>query len=70
MVILRLAAFAAGFLIVAATLRSALRTFVLPRSAPEKISRFVFVAMRRLFNLQDKKQAAASKTGGDAGAQN
>jgi hypothetical protein len=53
--ILRLVAFAAGLFIVFATLRSALRTFVLPRSAPEKITRTVFVTMRRLFNVRVRK---------------
>src|SRR5262245_50857328 len=55
MFILRIAAFAVGLLIVLATLRSAIRTFVLPRSAPEKITRTVFVIMRRFFNLRVRK---------------
>jgi hypothetical protein len=33
------------------TLASALRTFVLPRSAPDRITRVVFVAVRRVLNL-------------------
>ena len=37
---------------VAGTLVSAIRTFVLPRSAPDQITRIVFVAMRRLFELR------------------
>jgi hypothetical protein len=38
--------------IVAATGASAIRSFVLPRSAPDRLSRFVFTWMRRLFALR------------------
>ncbi len=43
--------FLLGFLIVFFTLRSAVRTFVLPRGIADPIARFSFQALRRLFNL-------------------
>lgn len=46
---LRVFAFIVGTLIVAGTLFSATRTFVLPRSANDRVTRFVFVVMRRVF---------------------
>jgi len=46
---LRLAAFAAGAALVVGTLVSVIRTFVLPRSAPDLLSRLVFLAVHRLF---------------------
>src|SRR5262249_49540959 len=49
------AAFIIGFFVVAATLLSAVRTFVLPRSANDPITRRVFIGMRRLFNLPLKR---------------
>ena len=49
--VIRLAAFVVGFAIVVLTLRSAVRTFILPRSAVDQISRAVFLAMRRIYNL-------------------
>lgn len=49
MVTLRLAAAIPGLLLVALTLRSAVRTFVLPRSARDPITRGVFYATRLLF---------------------
>ncbi|MEA2640493.1 MAG: hypothetical protein QOF51_1887 [Chloroflexota bacterium] len=48
---LRIAFFAGGVLVVAATIGSALRTFVLPRSAQDRITRFVFRSMRLLFRF-------------------
>ena len=39
-----------GLLLIYAAMRSALITFVLPRSAPETISRFWFRLLRRLFD--------------------
>lgn len=44
-------AFLAGLLLVLVTLLSAVKTFVLPRSAPDPISLVVFVSLRRLFAL-------------------
>lgn len=49
---LRLAAILPGLLIVALTLRSAVRTFVLPRSARDPITRGVFFAARWLFDAR------------------
>jgi hypothetical protein len=41
--------FLAGVAIVLTTVLSAIRTFVLPRSAPDRLTRLVFVAMRSVF---------------------
>lgn len=49
--LLRVIAFVFGFAVIAVMLRSAVRTFVLPRSANDPISRYVFLAMRLLFRL-------------------
>ena len=49
--VIRLVAFVAGVAIVVLTLRSAVRTFILPRSAVDEISRAVFLTMRRIYNL-------------------
>jgi hypothetical protein len=51
MLILRILAFLLGLLIVFYALRSAIKTFVLPRAAPDGITRIVFRALRRAFNL-------------------
>jgi hypothetical protein len=50
--LLRIIVFFLGLLLVAATLISAIRTFVLPRSAPDKLTKFVFISMRFTFNLR------------------
>jgi len=50
--LLRAAAFLAGMVLVASALLSAVRTFVLPRSARDPITRFVFRNLRRLFDLR------------------
>jgi fumarate reductase subunit D len=52
MIIVRLICFIAGISLVVFTLFSAIRSFVLPRSAPDPITRFVFVVMRRIFNFR------------------
>ena len=44
--------FLLGLGLVAATVVSAIRTFVLPRSAPSLLTRAVFAAMQRLFTLR------------------
>jgi hypothetical protein len=49
---LRILAFLIGFAMVALVLLSAIRSFVLPRSAPDKIGRFTFLSIRYLFNLR------------------
>lgn len=48
----RILAFLVGMLIVLFTLYSAVRTFVLPRSANDNLTRFVFGQLRRLFLLR------------------
>jgi hypothetical protein len=51
MIIVRIFLFLLGLLLVISTLFSELKTFVLPRSAPDPLTRFVFIFIRRLFNL-------------------
>ena len=51
MVALRILAFPLGTFVVFIALRSALKTFVLPRSAPDPITRMMFRLLRRMFNL-------------------
>lgn len=51
-VILRAALFAGGLLIVLQTIASTVRTFVLPRGAPDAITAMVFVNVRRVFELR------------------
>ena len=50
--LLRAAVFLAGVVLVVSALLSAVRTFVLPRSARDPIARFVFRSLRRLFDLR------------------
>jgi len=50
MIALRMLIFLAGIAIVVATLRSAIRTFVLPRSANDPLTRSIFLVMRTLFS--------------------
>jgi hypothetical protein len=50
--LLRGAAFLAGVWLVAITLASAARTFVLPRAAPDVITRLIFLSLRRLLILR------------------
>jgi hypothetical protein len=52
MVLVHLAVFILGLYIVVTTLASAIRSFVLPRSAPDQISRAVFLTMRRIFGFR------------------
>lgn len=47
--------FVIGIIIIVAVLMSATRTFVLPRSAPDKITRWVFVSARTLFDIRMRK---------------
>ncbi len=51
MILLRVLAFLAGFALINFTIASAVRTFVLPRAAPDWLTRFVFRILRRAFNL-------------------
>ncbi len=48
-------AFLIGLAIVVATLYSAIETFVLPRSASDKLTRAVFLTLRFLFDLRAKR---------------
>ena len=52
MILLRVLAFLFGALIVAVTLFSAIQALVLPRSAPDQLTRAVFVTIRRVFALR------------------
>ncbi len=54
--ILRVLAFFAGLILVGFTVFSAIRTFVLPRSANDPLTRIVFRNMRRVFNLVVNRQ--------------
>jgi len=54
-IVLRIIAFLLGITIVIGTFLSALRTFVLPRSAPDIINRTVFIWMRYLFELRIRR---------------
>jgi len=51
-IILRALAFVLGVALVFRTLLSAIRTFVLPRSADDILSRAVFLVVRRIFDLR------------------
>lgn len=51
---LRVLAFFFGWFVVLATVFSGIRTFILPRSANDKVSRMVFLAVRKAFNLINK----------------
>ena len=51
-ILVRILVFVLGLILVASTLVSTIRTFVLPRSAPDKLTKVVFLTMRFLFNLR------------------
>jgi len=51
MLIVRIPVFLLGLAIVAGTLFSAIRTFVLPRSANDPLTRIVFLILRRIFRI-------------------
>src|SRR5439155_19720204 len=52
MMVVRWVVFAAGALVVYATIGSAVRTVILPRGVPARLARLVFVPMRDLFRLR------------------
>jgi hypothetical protein len=52
MVVVRQLVFIAGVVVVVATFGSAVRTVVIPRGIPARLSRFVFFQMRRIFRLR------------------
>lgn len=51
MILLRVLIFALGFGVVAGTLFSAIGTVIVPRAVSARLSRIVFLTMRRVFNL-------------------
>jgi hypothetical protein len=54
-IILRILAFLAGFVIVLGVLNSAIRSFILPRSAPDKLARLTFLSVRAMFGWRASK---------------
>lgn len=52
MIVVRAVAFAAGVLVVIGTLGSAVRTVILPRAVPARLTRRVFLSMRAVFRLR------------------
>jgi hypothetical protein len=52
MIFVRSLVFLCGILVVARTVLSAVKTFVLPRSAPDPLTRLVFLIVRSVFNLR------------------
>jgi hypothetical protein len=50
-IFLKIMAFIVGLVVAATAVSSAVRTFVLPRSAPDLVVRAVFINLRRLFDL-------------------
>lgn len=54
MIFLQIVAFIFGFVLVTWTLASSIRTFVLPRSAQDRITRFVFTRIRWFFDLRNR----------------
>ena len=61
MVVVRQLVFIAGVVAVVATFGSAVRTVVIPRGIPARLSRFVFFQMRRLFRLRARPKAPYEK---------
>src|SRR6266498_2296305 len=57
MEVLRILAFAAGLMLVFVTVASAIRTVILPRGIPSRLSRFVFVQLRSLCRLRIGRRA-------------
>lgn len=55
MLVLRVLVFAAGVMLVVGTVMSAVRTFVVPRAVADKLSRQVFLTVRKLFDLRLKR---------------
>ncbi len=61
--LLRMLVFLIGLLAVLYALRSAIRTFVLPRSAGDRITRLLFGALRRVFYAVVRRQSTTNATG-------
>jgi len=51
LILLRVLAFILGFILAGLTVFSAVKTFVLPRAANDPLARFVFVTIRKVFNM-------------------
>lgn len=58
MIVVRVLAGIAGFAIILATLNSAVRTVIVPRGVAVRLTRTVFLGMRRLFELRVGKDAS------------
>lgn len=61
MAVVRVVAFVAGAAAVVATFGSAVRTVVIPRGIPARLTRFVFFQMRRIFRLRARPGAPYEK---------
>src|ERR671922_148088 len=61
MTVVRVVAFLAGAAAVMATFGSAVRTVVIPRAIPSRLTRFVFFQMRRIFRLRARPGAPYEK---------
>src|SRR5260370_7672058 len=55
LLLVRVLAFVLGAYLVFRACLSALRTFVLPRSAPDRFNRTTFIVMRQLFEWRSKR---------------
>lgn len=60
-ILIRILLFIAGAALVAMTLSSALRTFVLPRAASDPLTRMVFILLRRVFDLGVRRADSYAK---------
>ena len=58
----RVLIFLSGLTIVTATINSAVRSFVLPRSSPDALTRFVFIGIRRLFAIRVRRSRSYLET--------
>src|ERR671919_2711195 len=61
MAVVRVLVFLAGAAVVVATFGSAVRTVVIPRAIPSRLTRFVFFQMRRIFRLRARPGAPYEK---------
>lgn len=52
MIVIEIVVFVIGTIIIFATMRSAVRAFILPRSAPDPFSRYLFIAVRAIFEFR------------------
>ena len=61
MIVLRALAFVLGVTLVLRTLLSGIRTFVMPRRDDDKLTRFVFLLVRRIFDLRLRRARSYQK---------